>query len=156
MWPSSRHPQPPPRRVLNFRCWTRRRFVLESAAVRVGREAGTRMPSSLTDRGMDHGSHRDQDGSGLKVMVDDMALQHVFSGMVSHRPCGDVHGAAQNPYKHTAGQGSLSETEVGGRPKQMSSSTETRSALPTLQKHAKRPPLEDPPCMCRGSAFLAP
>ena len=35
----------------------------------------------------------------------------------------------------------------------MSSSTETRSALPTLQKHAKRPPLEDPPCVCRRSAF---
>ena len=35
----------------------------------------------------------------------------------------------------------------------MSSSTETRRALPTLQKHAKRPPMEDPPCMCRRSAF---
>ena len=35
----------------------------------------------------------------------------------------------------------------------MSSSTEARSALPTLQKHAERPPLEDPPCMCRRPAF---
>ena len=60
---------------------------------------------------------------------------------------------SQNPYKHTTGQSSLSQTEVGGRAKQMSSSTETRSALPTLQKHAERPSLEDPPCMCRRSAF---
>ena len=160
VWPCSRHPCPPRRRVLDFRSWTRRGCALESAAVRVGRGAGRRMFTSLMDGGMDHGPNRDHDGSGLEVVVDDMPLQqlevrltlhwcHDCGGIVYHRPCG-AHGAAQNPYRRTAGQGSVSWTEVGGRPTQMSSSTETRSALPTLQK-----PLEDTPFMSRRSAFLS-
>ena len=51
--------------------WTWRGFALESAAVRVGREASRRMSSSLMIGGMDHGPYGDRDGSGLEVMVHD-------------------------------------------------------------------------------------
>ena len=112
--------------------WTWRGFALESAAVRVGREASRRISSSLMIGGMDHGPYGDRDGSGLEVMVHDTPRQQaarlvIDTVLVSRLEWGGVplslwrsswcyfaqstanggRGPAKNSHRHTAKQSTL-------------------------------------------------